>query len=226
MTSPIFRKTDLLPQELHLVVRKARFTATFDEVAIEALKRGLKAEDVSCLVCNYSGNLQVLKLLLNAKPDLSCEYWVSHQYELATALHYAARLHTADHVRCLIQHGANVNQLNTLGETPLMHAAGADSDSAEKLEIIRVLLDLGADVSIKNLSRYRKGWTAIDYAKQRGRHRTVQILQDALSHPRKGPLPEPRLPTVSRRMSYSRSRVHRERLREFYPHYRWWGSRT
>ena len=44
----------------------------------------------------------------------------------------------------------------------------------ERLEVIRLLLAYGADVSIKD----KKGWTALDYAKEEGASELIELLEN------------------------------------------------
>lgn len=85
-----------------------------------------------------------------------------------TALHHAVRFRNVVAVRTLIEHGANVNQAcRKSGSTPLHRAVtstgapGTAGKHAEVLDIIRLLMEAGADPSITN----KAGWTPIDYAK-------------------------------------------------------------
>src|SRR6185503_8920456 len=84
-----------------------------------------------------------------------------------TALHHAVRFRSPAAVKTLIEHGANVNQAcRRNGSTPLHRAVtqtgapGTAGRSAEAREIIRLLLDAGADPAIAN----KLGKTPADYA--------------------------------------------------------------
>lgn len=76
-----------------------------------------------------------------------------------TALHHAVRFRSPAAVRTLIERGAHVNQAcRRNGSTPLHRAVtqtgapGTADRQAEVLEIIRLLLNAGADASIANKS--------------------------------------------------------------------------
>src|SRR6478672_12402111 len=82
-----------------------------------------------------------------------------------TALHHAVRFRSPAAVRTLIARGANVNQAcRRNGSTPLHRAVtqtgapGTAGRTNEAREIVRLLLEAGADVKIKN----KLGKTAAD----------------------------------------------------------------
>lgn len=85
-----------------------------------------------------------------------------------TALHHAVRFRNVVAVRTLIEHGANVNQAcRKSGSTPLHRAVtstgapGTAGKHAEVLDIIRLLMEAGADPTVTN----KAGRTPADYAK-------------------------------------------------------------
>jgi uncharacterized protein len=81
-----------------------------------------------------------------------------------TALHHAVRFRCPVAVQTLIEHGANVNQTcRRSGSTPLHRAVtqtgapGTAGKRQEALEIIRLLLAAGADLSITNNAGRKPG---------------------------------------------------------------------
>jgi ankyrin repeat protein len=62
---------------------------------------------------------------------------------------------TLETVRILIDHGANPNSVDTLGMTPLMHAA-----SDNNIEVMKLLIEKGVDINA--VDDY--GWTALMHA--------------------------------------------------------------
>jgi len=73
-----------------------------------------------------------------------------------------------DTVKKLIELGENVNQ-KSLGMTPVMYAA-----KYNKVEILELLIDNGADLNVKS----KKGWTAKKYATLSGAKEALAILND------------------------------------------------
>ena len=71
--------------------------------------------------------------------------------------------------KCLLEQGANLNyRTRNNGATPLQRAV-----TANKPEMVKYLLSLGADPSIKDLD----GLNAMDRATRDGHHHIVEILQ-------------------------------------------------
>lgn len=89
------------------------------------------------------GNIVIVKALIDAGADInniSYSSLVEHT-PLSTAATYGHK----DVVELLIEHNANVNQLNGLGTTALYEAACYN----KYVEVVRLLLERGADPSIK-----------------------------------------------------------------------------
>ena len=74
-----------------------------------------------------------------------------------------------DYIRELISVGADVNARNTLGNTPLMFAAGNSSTP----EIVELLLEKGADVN----ARSTDGWTPLMRAARNTNGKSAEIQQ-------------------------------------------------
>ena len=117
-----------------------------------------------------------------------------------TPLHWAAEMGGAEHVRLLLQHGADPDAKNLVGSTPLLIAAKfgktdiavalledkADPNHANAAgitplifaaqrghaDIVKALLKAGADPA----HRDRRGKTAEDYASERGRDEIAKML--------------------------------------------------
>ena len=62
----------------------------------------------------------------------------------------------------LINQGADWNKQTNYGDTPLMNACRKNKDN-NNLEIIKILLLLGADVTVENVG----GYTALSYAEKK-----------------------------------------------------------
>ena len=90
-----------------------------------------------------------------------------------TPLHHAVRFRNPMAVKTLIERGANVDQVcKRSGSTPLHRAVtstgapGTGGKVEERLRVIRLLLDAGADRSIKN----RQGKVPLDYVRDKAAH--------------------------------------------------------
>jgi ankyrin repeat protein len=102
----------------------------------------------------------------------------------STALYRAARSVDLATVKLLLEKGANPGQPLKGGSTPLMAAAGLGAprggdeevtdagDRNDPVEVVKVLVDKGADVNAAN----ELGMTAAHYAVQRGSDRIVEYL--------------------------------------------------
>ena len=89
-------------------------------------------------------------------------------------LHYAAS-NVGDNltmVKLLLEHHAYIDAESPNGTTPLMMAARYSTPA-----LVQLLLDEGADPSIKN----EQGLTARDFAQQAGRHASAQLLAVSVS---------------------------------------------
>src|ERR1039457_391764 len=78
-------------------------------------------------------------------------------------------------VRTLLDHGADVNIVDSLGRTPLMYAAASDN---LPLEVVETLVEHGADVNAKDAHKLGADsvWTALDIARQHGDTPIVAFL--------------------------------------------------
>src|ERR1035437_7830837 len=74
----------------------------------------------------------------------------SLRQQKVTALHFAARYCNTAIMGALIEHGANVNVPNDVGNTPLHEALDKNSNEgsavAKVITAVRLLLDHGADI--------------------------------------------------------------------------------
>src|SRR5215468_11113657 len=81
----------------------------------------------------------------------------------------AAYYANLDVIQLLLSHGANVNAVDSDGETALHYAARADSAS---VEIVRILLQKGADVNVRD----HDGTTALMKVIQKERPELALLL--------------------------------------------------
>ncbi len=91
---------------------------------------------------------------------------VATQTSLADELVAAVRKNDLDGARDLLQRGADVNEKNPHGITPVMWAEGVD------VEMVRLLLDHGARTDDRDFD----GYSAIDIAAMVGDEATEQLL--------------------------------------------------
>jgi uncharacterized protein len=121
--------------------------------------------ELSAICCNRNPvpdqQRRAIEALLRAGADI-------HETDKngVTPLHHAVRFRSPTAVATLLEHGANVNQVcRRSGSTPLHRAVtstgapGTAGRNEEARQIIKLLLEYGADPSIKN----RNGRTAADY---------------------------------------------------------------
>jgi len=77
-----------------------------------------------------------------------------------TALHRASMSGYSDALKTLIAKGGNVNVQNREGETPLHYACSSVMKTRNKKDVVTILLEAGADITLKS----HDGQTALDWA--------------------------------------------------------------
>jgi len=150
--------------------------ATFDhvEVAEVLVERGASADalddrhDTPWLVTGVTGSVAMLEALLPADPDLT----IRNRYGGVSVIPASERGHV-DYVRRVVETGVDVDHVNDLGWTALLEAVILGDGGPRHQEIVRILLDAGADRSIAD----RDGVTALEHARDRGQHEVVRILE-------------------------------------------------
>lgn len=125
----------------------------------ESLRKAAFCGDVSLVQDLLSGLSAVERLLLIDNQDAEDGF---------SALHLAVMQGHLQVIEGLLRGRADVDCQSQLGDTPLLWAAHSGSDSAAKL-----LLDAGADVSLKN----RQGRTAQKQARIQGHQRLADLLE-------------------------------------------------
>jgi ankyrin repeat protein len=126
-------------------------------------------QDSPYLVAGAHGRVEILKMILKHGADLKS----TNRYG-GTALIPAAEKGHPEAVSLLIEAGVDVNHVNNLGWTALMEAVVLSNGGPIHQDIIRRLLDGGADKTIPDSN----GVTALEHAKARGFAEIIQILQD------------------------------------------------
>lgn len=116
------------------------------------------------------GRLSLVRLLLAHGADVNRR----GLREELSALHQAASFEQAEIARCLLDAGAEVDQREDEGATPLMYAAARGD-----LRTVEILLARGADPSAKD----KDGWTAWDWAVDKENPEIADLLAQAGGRP-------------------------------------------
>lgn len=123
------------------------------------------------LIVAAEGYLEFLQLLIQNGVDLSIT-----DNEGGTGLIHAADAGRVDIIRVLLDAGVDdVNQVNTYGWTALLEAIILGDGGPRYTEIVRLLVDAGADVNIAD----SEGVTPLEHARQSGYEEIAGILRDA-----------------------------------------------
>jgi ankyrin repeat protein len=94
-----------------------------------------------------AGNIDVVRTLLEFKPDLNVAALSRDFHDRGTALHVAINSHRDDIAGLLIDEGANVDAVDARRETPLMSAT-----LRRNIPVMKKLLDRGANVDLRDES--------------------------------------------------------------------------
>ena len=127
------------------------------------------------LVCGETGNVGVLREVLRADPDLTR----TNRFG-GTALIPAADRGHVEMVRALVTTDIPIDHVNRLGWTALLEAVVLGDGGAAHEEIVRLLVDAGADPTIAD----RDGVSAFEHARRRGFAGIERILGQAMEDPR------------------------------------------
>ena len=125
------------------------------------------AHDTPWLVTGVTGSVAMADTLLAAAPDLT----ITNRYGGVSIIPASERGHV-DYVRRVAGTAINVNHVNNLGWTALLEAVILGDGSDPYQQIVRILLDAGADPAIGD----RGGLTALDHARTSGQHVIADIL--------------------------------------------------
>jgi len=96
----------------------------------------------------------------------------------STPLHWAALHGNQRSIKTLINHKADVNARDSLGNTPLMHAARM----ARSLEVVRMLLEFGADPMLTDTSGHNALQILLEEGKQRDPRLARLIAKRLVAH--------------------------------------------
>ena len=122
-------------------------------------------------IAAVNNDIDVIKLGLDYGADPTA---ITSPYQ-GTALIAAAHLGHVETVDLLIKAGAPLDHINNLGWTALIESIVLGDGGSNHTEILRLLVDAGADVTIGN----RAGVTPLNLAKQFGFDEMVAILEQA-----------------------------------------------
>jgi ankyrin repeat protein len=111
---------------------------------------------------NESATLSFLQSLPNIH--------ITDDYEKNTALHYAARYNYTRCIDYLISNGANVNCINSQGQSPVFFAVDRGHDKS-----LELLCQNGANLNLQD-TVYKKHWSPIFYAISNSDYRCVELL--------------------------------------------------
>ena len=152
--------------------------ATFDHVAVAEVLVAVGADpdalddrhDTPWLVTGVTGSVAMLEALLPANPDLT----IRNRYGGISPIPASERGHV-DYVRRVVQTDVNLDHVNNLGWTALLEAVILGDGGTAHQEIVRILLDAGADPGIADAD----GVTALQHADDRGFREIGDILRGA-----------------------------------------------
>jgi ankyrin repeat protein len=152
--------------------------ATHDHVAVAKLLVATGADpdalddrhDTPWLVTGVTGSVAMLETLLPAGPDLT----IRNRFGGLSPIPASERGHV-DYVRRVVQTDVDINHVNDLGWTALLEAVILGDGGRDHQEIVRILLDAGADPGITD----HDGTTALQHAEQRGYVEIAAILRRA-----------------------------------------------
>ena len=114
-----------------------------------------------------AGDLDEVRAILDRDPES-----LNASSDIGTPIFAAARSGRDEVVRLLAERGADVNQHNGAGNTPLWFACQSAAPAEDRLRVARVLLNLGADVN----ARCEEGSTALRVAAWRGPAEMAELL--------------------------------------------------
>ncbi len=123
--------------------------------------------DTPWLATGETGNVAMARLLFAAQPDLT----IRNRFGGLALIPASERGHV-DYVRWVVTTGIDVNHVNDLGWTALLEAVLLGDGTDRYRQIVRILLDAGANASLAD----RNGVTALDHARRRGQAEVAAIL--------------------------------------------------
>jgi uncharacterized protein len=126
--------------------------------------------DTPWLVTGVTGSVDMLEVLLPARPDLK----IRNRFGGTSLIPASERGHV-DYVRRVVRTSIDVNHVNDLGWTALLEAVILGDGSKRYQQIVTILLGAGADPRIPD----RAGVNALQHATRRGHDEVARILRNA-----------------------------------------------
>ena len=139
--------------------------ALIDAGADVDLQDGSRAN--ALLATGETGNVEILRAVLRADPDLTR----TNRFG-GTALIPAADRGHVEVVRELVGTEIDLDHVNDLGWTALLEAVILGDGGAAHREIVRILVDAGADIGIAD----REGVTPLEHARRSGYDEIARIF--------------------------------------------------
>jgi len=147
-----------------------KITKTFILIFLISVISGCSARQTSLTKTIFQGDTSGVNEMLNKDSDLNklagCK---PGDYFKTTPLICAIEQKKIEIVKILLDRGADLEQREEFGSTPLMAA------SSRSIEIVKMLLDRGADVNGRGTG-FRKGWTSLMEAAAVGNVDTMKLL--------------------------------------------------
>jgi len=124
------------------------------------------------LVTGVTGSVAMLREVLKASPDFT----LTNRYGGVSIIPASERGHV-DYVRAVLDTAIDIDHVNHLGWTALLEAVILGDGGPAHVEIVRMLLQAGADRSIAD----RDGVTALEHAREQGYDDMVRLLEETPS---------------------------------------------
>lgn len=146
-----------------------------DHVAVAQLLVAMGADpdaldyraDTPWVMTGVTGSVAMLEALLPGQPDLTIP-----NRRGGTPAHPASERGHVDYIRRVVQLDVDLNRVNFNGWTALLEAVVFGDGGPGQQEIVRLLLEAGADPGIRDAN----GVTALDHARNRGFTEIVALL--------------------------------------------------
>lgn len=124
--------------------------------------------DTPWLVTGVTGSVAMLETLLPANPDLT----IRNRFGGLAPIPASERGHV-DYVRRVVQTGVDIDHVNDLGWTALLEAVILGNDGTDHQDIVRILLEAGANRGITD----HDGVSPLQHAEQRDFQGIARLLR-------------------------------------------------